>query len=771
MYEHRRLSWPKRRVSLLLVAILAAGGNLAIGANQASAAATSVITGPPCPDVMVVAARGSGEPPQLHGQPPSDWTDPAAYREDKYFGAGEVNYSLYQSLVSSAPKLHFSLDPVLYPADAVFPDVVTGIANYKASAQSGADRVVADVAQIERFCGSGVKYLFTGFSSGDWSLHKALYKLPKATLAKVVGVSFFGDPEFVSGQAIVRDFKRQDVYNGSAVATATDLANTNVPSSIRNITGSWCLPPDPVCQTGPLNAPWLALCAANNPLCPHFQYPEQETAKAVKFLLPNLPSKSIWPHLTLSKRPVGTVGKAYKWTATAAPTARVTYAWSASGTLPPGLKLSAAGVLSGVPTKAGNYSFMVTATSDKQRTVSGQVPVTINGGVVTPPPPTPSDGSDWAQAGGDPGHDNFNAGEQTLSAGNVGQLTKAWSTGQDSISAQTLAYQGTVYGADWTDTPSGFQFFITARSLANGSVKWTQPTGANSSTRLYAAGNGELVYKAENVFGGVRSYTLNAVNLSDGTPKWRLAMDGTKIITSLRTQWEVLDAATGQQLWREDMHGNDSFAVGGGLIVRATRIADAGGNFNEVLQGVSEADGHIVWSVDGTIDGGDYTVEAISGSTVYVSNLYTGVIEARDLDTGALSWQLAGSTDALQSDMFVSQNFAANGQTLYAATIRDTDGETGTLGYTATVRGYNGAQETWHHVLPAAANSAIVTVTAANGVVYATGTDDATATGTVYALNAATGQLLWTSPVIAGYSRPFVAGGRLVVNSDVYAAS
>jgi len=39
-----------------------------------------------------------------------------------------------------------------------------------------------------------------------------------------------------------------------------------------------------------------------------------------------------------------------------------TYAWSSTGTLPPGLTLSNTGTLSGMPTTPGTYSFTVTAT-------------------------------------------------------------------------------------------------------------------------------------------------------------------------------------------------------------------------------------------------------------------------------------------------------------------------------------------------------------------------------------------------------------------------
>ncbi len=50
----------------------------------------------------------------------------------------------------------------------------------------------------------------------------------------------------------------------------------------------------------------------------------------------------------------------------------------ASGTLPPGLTLSAAGVLSGTPTAGGNYTFTVQASNFAGSIVSGSVSVTVN---------------------------------------------------------------------------------------------------------------------------------------------------------------------------------------------------------------------------------------------------------------------------------------------------------------------------------------------------------------------------------------------------------
>jgi hypothetical protein len=54
---------------------------------------------------------------------------------------------------------------------------VTGFAAFKASVNAGVTTALADIDRIERFCGGGVKYVFTGYSQGAWVVHKVLWQL------------------------------------------------------------------------------------------------------------------------------------------------------------------------------------------------------------------------------------------------------------------------------------------------------------------------------------------------------------------------------------------------------------------------------------------------------------------------------------------------------------------------------------------------------------------------------------------------------------------
>jgi alpha-tubulin suppressor-like RCC1 family protein len=396
------------------VALLAVGGLLVAGLVQVSApvptasaaVATTVnttITGPPCPDVMVIAASGSAEEPQ------DNWTVPLAYTGGSYkaadktvttydpprgYGAGPVNYDLYQRLVAARPQLHFALDAVLYRAAPVTDVVPPSL--FHASEKSAVPSILSDVARIERVCGGGVKYVFTGYSQGAWAIHEALYSIAKtmpAVRGKILGITLFGDPEFVPGQVINRDKNLVLKLDKSGIARALRDSYSNVPADWRSLTGSYCIFGDDVCQSGAANlAVLLASCTLisdmDNPdtPCPHFRYKlNGKTTTAAAFVVPKLPTKSIWPHLTLTRPPVGTVNVPYSWTATAAPTARTTYDWAALDAVPPGLTLSAKGVLAGKPTSAGTFSFRIRATSDPQgRYIAGSATVTIKPGV-TPP--------------------------------------------------------------------------------------------------------------------------------------------------------------------------------------------------------------------------------------------------------------------------------------------------------------------------------------------------------------------------------------------------
>ena len=95
---------------------------------------------------------------------------------------------------------------------------------------------------------------------------------------------------------------------------------------------------------------------------------------------------------TPSPLPSGTVGVAYSQTfaAIVAGNDPVPLQWSMSGSLPAGLTLSSAGVLSGIPTAPGTFTFAVTAVNGCGNYDRGQFAFTIIPGPLATPAVSPS---------------------------------------------------------------------------------------------------------------------------------------------------------------------------------------------------------------------------------------------------------------------------------------------------------------------------------------------------------------------------------------------
>jgi hypothetical protein len=79
--------------------------------------------------------------------------------------------------------------------------------------------------------------------------------------------------------------------------------------------------------------------------------------------------------VTTATLPGGTVGTSYSQTLAGTGGAG-TYVWTETGTLPSGLNLSAAGVISGTPTAAGAFPFTVTMTDVNGQSKTGSLSIT-----------------------------------------------------------------------------------------------------------------------------------------------------------------------------------------------------------------------------------------------------------------------------------------------------------------------------------------------------------------------------------------------------------
>lgn len=212
--------------------------------------------------------------------------------------------------------------------------------------------------------------------------------------------------------------------------------------------------------------------------------------------------------------PNGTVGTSYNQTATASGgVSPYGYAVTA-GTVPPGLTLSAGGVLTGTPTAGGTYNFTLTATDANGQTGSRAYALTIGAAVVTLPPTT--------LAGGQVGF-AYNAPLNPASGGTAPYSYAV--TGGALPGGLTLSAGGTLAG---TPTAFGtFNFAVTAIDSSTGSgpyaatqnyaVQIEQPApvaNPGSATVVYGSSANPI---ALNITGGAAASVAIATPPANGT--------------------------------------------------------------------------------------------------------------------------------------------------------------------------------------------------------------------------------------------------------------
>ncbi len=249
-------------------------------------------------------------------------------------------------------------------------------------------------------------------------------------------------------------------------------------------------------------------------------------------------------------------------------------------------------------------------------------------------------------------------------------------------------------------------------------------------------------------------------------------MDGFTLIDNLSGGMEGVNVNTGQLIWSYVPSGYaGNFVVDDGLVVTGA-IADFNTPSENIgLEAHNESDGSLAWKqFPSPACGGTYENFMASGGTLYSQNMCTGDLEVRDVRTGVQQSAITGYTWSSPTVGDAIYGLATDGPSLYLATVRESSSDGGaTLTHASSVRAYSGGSQTWRTQLPGDL-FVLVQPVVAGAVVYVTGADETAGTVTTFALNASTGQILWTSQAIAGDSHdaPFVADGHLVVGSNVW---
>jgi uncharacterized protein (TIGR03437 family) len=170
------------------------------------------------------------------------------------------------------------------------------------------------------------------------------------------------------------------------------------------------------------------------------------------------------------------------------------YSWSSQGTLPPGVSLSAAGVLTGTVTLPGNYSFTVQVTDAEPVTTSATVTISVLG-ITTPSPlPTATASVPYtatvSAAGGSGSYtftgSGFPSGLSISSAGTITGTTTT--TGTATISITVTDSNHVTSTSQFSMTVSASPINVTTTSLPGGAVGIPYPTqtlGASGGSQSY----------------------------------------------------------------------------------------------------------------------------------------------------------------------------------------------------------------------------------------------------------------------------------------------
>ncbi|MGP0025939.1 MAG: beta strand repeat-containing protein, partial [Streptosporangiaceae bacterium] len=226
---------------------------------------------------------------------------------------------------------------------------------------------------------------------------------------------------------------------------------------------------------------------------------------------------------TFSAPPAADVGGAYSYTLTAAG-GTTPYTWSVNaGTLPPGLTLSSAGVLSGTPTTAGSYPFTVNVIDANNGIATASITLVVSSGVALsfPAPPNTDVGigySDTLTATGGTGPYAW-----SVSAGSLpGGITLNASTGAlagTATTAGTSSFTVKVTDAVGQSATKAATIVVAARpSLAFPAPSAGQASVAYSDTLTVTGGTGPFTWSVP--AGSLPSgLTLNAsTGVLSGTP-------------------------------------------------------------------------------------------------------------------------------------------------------------------------------------------------------------------------------------------------------------
>ena len=202
MFQNRR---PKRYVCMNPLHPRQLAGLLGAAAVTASALSATTIpfaTAAPCPDVEVVFARGTNEPP----------------------GVGGVGQAFIDSLTSQVGGRSVGVYPVSYPATDSF----------SSSSAAGANDTSGHVQNMAASC-PNTRMVLGGYSQGALVMDLATGEMPANVANKVAAVAVFGNPSL--NGSLARRLSGGEPMPGIGPLYAGKTIDM-------------CVPGDPICAAG-----------------------------------------------------------------------------------------------------------------------------------------------------------------------------------------------------------------------------------------------------------------------------------------------------------------------------------------------------------------------------------------------------------------------------------------------------------------------------------------------------------------------------------------
>ncbi|HVF04748.1 MAG TPA: putative Ig domain-containing protein [Frankiaceae bacterium] len=296
------------------------------------------------------------------------------------------------------------------------------------------------------------------------------------------------------------------------------------------------------------------------------------------------------------------------------------YTWASVGTaLPPGLSISAAGVLSGTPTSVGGWTPTFRVTDANLQWAQAMLPVTVTAG------------SDWTQPHHDMGRTGYAANETSITTANAAGLREVWSL--DAGAGASAVAGGVLYTAGTLPDEPG-ESALTAYDIATSTVLWRVPllcgpgaVAVTSSAVLFPC-NGRL--RAYSLTGSHALLWDTAVTDPGAGSVNDFAVMGDRVVALEGGAVFAYRLTDGVRLWRQFL---PTGASGNQVAVSGTTALVAMG---DRLRSYSTTNGAIGWTVTGSA----FSVVADNGA-VYAA--MDGELRRLDLATGAEQWATSTS--------------------------------------------------------------------------------------------------------------------------------